>query len=523
MLRDGEATLFLTSTEAVWRLPHGAAAGLGAQRDGTAAGAAPVRMRWLGANPAPDHSRFDAADSTSQLFSWIEPRHVAAWRTALWSRDLSGSLSGVDLVFHDERGALEYDFVVAPGADPGMIRLAFDGPAPVARGSDGGLELRTGGGAIIHRRQIAYKGTGEDHSEVAVSFQVERAGARTEVAFAVGAYDRAQPLIIDPSIAYQVKVDPTIFTDNVVDAALDSDGSLWLVGMTANAEFPVTDDAIDDVKIDLDDGYVVKLDPRGQLVYATYVGGNSLNCMAGVAVDGDGNVFAAGTTISTDFPVTAGAVQPVAPGGGGDGFLVKLDPSGQLLHSTYFGGASAEICSGRGQRWAGVETAPDGSIYLLISTTVSIEFPAPGGTPRGARRRPVPRPFPAPSFRWSGVGFLGSPGSTDQTPRVRTDGQGNAYVLGVTNHLLGAEHEFPTTPGAFQTDSESDQVHSSPPTCPARPVLEPRHQRQRHGRDRRAHPRRPFQPGRLHLGSRSREARFPLPPGEGQDEGIKRS
>jgi hypothetical protein len=55
--------------------------------------------------------------------------------------------------------------------------------------------------------------------------------------------------------------------------------------------------------------------------------------------------------------------------------------------------------------------------------------------------------------------FLGSPGAGDQTTRVRTDGQGNAYVLGVTNHLLGEQHDFPTTPGAFQTDSPANQVH----------------------------------------------------------------
>ena len=227
--------------------------------------------------------------------------------------------------------------------------------------------------------------------------------------------------------------------------------------MTSNPEFPVTDGAIDDVKSEFDDGYVMKVNAQGQLVYATYLGGSFFNCLSAVDVDADGNAYVAGTTNSDDFPVTPDAAQGVYNDGQGDGFLSKLGPDGQLLYSTYLGGTGSEQCSGRGQRFAGVATAPDGSVYLIVSISTSTEIPAPGGV-----RATIDGDFyivrfdPDMVVQWGR--FLGSPGSTEQTLRVRTDAAGNAYVLGRTNHVLGAEHEFPVTTGAFQTTSESDVV-----------------------------------------------------------------
>src|SRR5262249_11137248 len=153
--------------------------------------------------------------------------------------------------------------------------------------------------------------------------------------FAVGDYDRSRPLIIDPKVAYQTEIEPTPFTDNVVDSAVDAQGNLWLAGMTSNTDFPLTN-PIKETKSEFDDGYVVKIDPAGKIVYATYFGGTFWNCLAAVDVDADGNAYVAGTTNSDDFPITGGAAQPTYADGQGDGFLSKLGPDGQLVYSTYF-------------------------------------------------------------------------------------------------------------------------------------------------------------------------------------------
>src|SRR5262249_54276961 len=170
------------------------------------------------------------------------------------------------------------------------------------------------------------------------------------------------------------------------DAEVDGSGNLWVVGTTTSDVFPVTDDAYDATKAAFDDGYVVKLDSQGRVVYATYLGGDNVECMGGVALTPDGDVVVVGTTISENFPVTAGAIQDVNQGGQGDGFLVKLDAAGQLLYSTYFGGTGAEYCQGRGNHWADVAAAPDGALYFLLGTTASSEFPAPGATGCTLRR-----------------------------------------------------------------------------------------------------------------------------------------
>jgi hypothetical protein len=197
---------------------------------------------------------------------------------------------------------------------------------------------------------------------------------------------------------------------------------------------------------------------QGEVVYSTFFGGTFYNCLSAVDVDAEGNAYLAGTTNSDDFPVTAGAAQGAYADGQGDGFLTKLGPDGQILYSTYMGGTGYEACTGRAARYAGVAVAPDGFVYLLVSVSTSTALPAPG-----AGRTNIDADFylvrfdPEMVVQWGR--FLGAPEYGDQTMRVRTDAAGNAYVLGLTGHVFGAQHRFPTTEGAFQTDSESDQVH----------------------------------------------------------------
>lgn len=451
--RDGHATLFLTPTEAAWRLPAAPT-----QSEARSY----VRMRWLGANPTPEV--IGEVPQTARV-NYARGRERAAWRFAvpLYGRVTYRDLyPGIDLVFHDERGALEYDLVVAPGADPSAIRLVFDGASSIVHDDAGEVALHVSGGEIIHRRPIAYQDAASASRMVPASYAVRRSRAegvdRVEVAFALGHYDPALPLVIDPSVGYVTTVSADARTDNVVDSAVDGEGNLWLAGMTANPQFPVTDDAIDDEKSELDDGYVMKVNAQGQLVYATYFGGSFFNCLSAVDVDADGNAYVAGTTNSNDFPVTQDAAQDVYNDGQGDGFLSKLGPDGQLLYSTYLGGTGSEQCSGRGQRFAQVAVAPDRSVYLVVSISTSTEIPAPGGA-----RATVDGDFflvrfgPDMSVLWGR--FLGSPSSTEQTLRVRTDAEGNAYVLGRTSRIFGSDHQFPVTAGAFQTRSESDTVH----------------------------------------------------------------
>jgi len=238
--RDGAATLFLAATEAVWRLRP--------RDDGAAAGHASgdyVRMRWLGADPA---AQIVATQPQPARVNYAHGNDPSAWRTGipLYGRITYRNLyPGIDLVFHGERGALEYDLVVAPGADPSRIRLALEGPLTVVRDRVGALTLETSTGDVIHRRPVAYQDDEDRHRDVAARYRVHAggtSGASTEIGFALGTYDRSRAVVIDPRIAYQTKIDSA--TDTVIDAAADANGNLWVVGSTASPDFPTTDDAI---------------------------------------------------------------------------------------------------------------------------------------------------------------------------------------------------------------------------------------------------------------------------------------
>jgi hypothetical protein len=130
------------------------------------------------------------------------------------------------------------------------------------------------------------------------------------------------------------------------------------------------------------DMYVAKLAPDGaSLLWATYLGGaaNEFSETHAAAVDGQHNVYVAATTSSTDFPTTAGVVQPHYGGSGGggsgagtnypgDGFVAKLSADGrQLVASTYLGGSAGEGIEG-------VTVGADGSVYVS-GATYSSNFP----------------------------------------------------------------------------------------------------------------------------------------------------
>jgi hypothetical protein len=115
------------------------------------------------------------------------------------------------------------------------------------------------------------------------------------------------------------------------------------------------------------DAFVAKLNSSGSLLFSTYMGGSGVEVGNAIAVDACGAAYVAGYTYSTDFPVTAGAVQ-AAIGGDCDAFLFKLSPMGDLLlYATYLGGSGADTASG-------VALDPSGNVYLS-GWTLSSNFP----------------------------------------------------------------------------------------------------------------------------------------------------
>jgi hypothetical protein len=258
---------------------------------------------------------------------------------------------GVDLVFHgSNQRQLEYDFVVAPGADPRKIRLAFEGAESVRLDQAGDLVLGTASGDVIEKRPVAYQEIGGSRRPVDVRY--ERKGGH-DVGFRVADYDRREPLVIDPVLVYSTYLGGSGY-DAAQAIALDAAGNVYVGGGTWSADFPTHNPRpgqlppVGNTAIP----FIAKLSPAGDsLVYSTYLGGTNSSAgesVSGIAVDTAGSAYVTGLTCAANFPTVdpvQASLTPAPHGGQGcDAFVAKLSPEGNaLVYSTFLGGPCAEI------------------------------------------------------------------------------------------------------------------------------------------------------------------------------------
>ena len=146
--------------------------------------------------------------------------------------------------------------------------------------------------------------------------------------------------------------------------APDGSGGVWVAGWTESTNFPVTADAYQSSDGGSWDVFVSRFSSTGALLYSTSFGENRVSALA---PDGYGGVWVAGSTFSTDFPVTADAYQSSHSGGESDAFLSRFSSSGALLYSTYLGGSGED---------KGNALAPDGAGGVWVAGyTGSTNFP----------------------------------------------------------------------------------------------------------------------------------------------------
>ena len=255
---------------------------------------------------------------------------------------------GIDAVFYAAGPRVEYDLVARPHADPSAIALAFDGATAVRVSEAGDLVVETRHGSMIQRRPTVYQMHGERRVPVPAAYRVDG----TRALLALGAYDPAETLVIDPVIAYSTDFGGSA-ADYVTAVAADAAGNLYAAGTTQSSNLPTTAGAFDaslalhDAAASVSqDAFVAKLSANGAtLIYATYLGGSGIEGATGIAVDAAGHAYVTGATTSTDFPTTSGAVDRFCGGDCRplDGFVAKLAPAGNaLVYSSYLGGASQD-------------------------------------------------------------------------------------------------------------------------------------------------------------------------------------
>src|ERR1019366_382883 len=148
-----------------------------------------------------------------------------------------------------------------------------------------------------------------------------------------------------PAFRWALEVDgPGV--DQFAGLGTDAQGNIYVAGSTRSPNFPVQS-AVQSHSGSpgLNDVFVTKLDPSGNIVYSTYFGGSGDDIATAMTVDPAGNVYVTGTTTSTNFPTTPGTYSPSVPppsfpgpvfGFNGSSFLFRLNPDGAVGYSTYF-------------------------------------------------------------------------------------------------------------------------------------------------------------------------------------------
>ena len=324
---------------------------------------ATVRIKPVNANPSP---KIEGADQLPGKSNYLIGSDRTRWRTNItnYARARYKQLwPGVDAVFYGNQRNLEYDFVVAPGADPRVIELVFDGAERVSIDENGDLVLDTTAGEIRQRKPVIYQEAQGSRREVIGSYVLK--GER-RIGFRVADYDRRVPLVIDPVALIYGTYLGGAGDDGGSAIAVDSEGNAYVTGSTASSDFPAPG-ALQGQPGGSGDAFIVKINPLGtEIVYATYLGGKGSDRGSDIAVDATGNVYVAGATTSDNFPLV-NAIQRNY-GGAGDGFMAKLNAGGSaLIYSTYLGGNNADDA-------AGLAIDAMGNAYVTGST-LSTNFP----------------------------------------------------------------------------------------------------------------------------------------------------
>jgi hypothetical protein len=432
LARGGGMTVFFTDTETAMVLSRSRHANQpeGPGRKPGATGAVEQTVVRMKLEKASQPRRVIGTEKLPGISNYFIGNDPAQWHTDVphYGRiQYEGVYPGIDLVWYGNQRLLEYDFVVAPGADPKQIQVAYEGAESVKVAANGDLVLHTALGEVKQQKPRVYQEIGGKQVEVAAQYSIVTGN---RVGFELARYDRKRELRIDPVVLVYATFLGGSGDDSGNGIAVDAAGSAYVTGSTGSTNFP-TLSPYQATPLGSGDVFVTKLTAAGNaLVYCTYLGGNAPDQAFGIAVDQAGSAYVTGFTQSSNFP-TQSPYQATLRGGF-DAFVVKLTPAGNgLVYSTYLGGSSNDFGSG-------IALDGAGSAYVT-GTTDSANFPTQSpyqATFHGSEAFVV-KLTPAGSALVYST-YLGGSG-LDQAFGIAVDQAGSAYITGLTG-----SNDFPT-------------------------------------------------------------------------------
>ena len=505
------------------------------------ASATVIQLNLVGANPNPT-----AVGETPQAgkVNYFIGRDRSKWQTNVSTYGkvhYKDVYPGIDLVYYGNPSQMEYDFEIAAGANPSQIQFDVKGADKVSVDSIGDLVLQTKQGALHVKSPVLYQTFNGMKIPVTGGFSIK---SSTRVGFSLQAYDHTKPLVIDPVLLYSTYLGG-LANDQAMSIAADSNGSAYVTGWTQSANFPLASEgpvpsgtnafiAKLDVSgstllyadfiggssedygqaLTLDssnnayvtgytcssdfpivngfqtsmngcwDGFISKISADGStLLYSTYLGGSNGSNPSSIAVDSSNDIYVAGYTNSTDFPVQNAFQSTVSPNQnnyfGQYGFVTHLTADGStLVYSTYLAGNTNVVQNCNTPCWPspyssiqGIALDASSNAYVTGSTN-TYNFPTTEGAYMPSQNTPNNAQFGTVSqFSSSGTllysTYFGSTNGDPTTPSaIAVDSLGSAYITG-SGYSDGS---FPVTtpnlcdPGAYGWSCSNGFVTKFNPT-----------------------------------------------------------
>lgn len=385
-----------------------------------------IKASFVGANLNPAVRGEGLLDYKCNYFFGNDP---AGWRTdvANYTAIIYEQVyPGIDLKYFGSGKAMEYDFIVSPGADPSRIKIQYEGVESVSVNKNGQLVVKTEWGQVIEQRPVVYQL--HNDTRMPLDGRYSLIGNNT-FGFALGVdYDPTLPLVIDPVLTYSTYLGGS-GSDGCYNMAAYG-ASPCVTGITSSTDFPI----LNPVQPDQggQDAFATRFLSDGTPIYSTYLGGSALDCALGIAVDVEANAYVTGYTSSADFPILNPYQTYQAPN---DVFVTKLDRYGGLVYSTYLGGSNNDV---------GMAITTDGGSVYLTGETYSTDFPTvnPYQINPGGRDVFVTKVGSAGNSLIYST-YLGGGGELRDDDNmgygIAVDASGAAYVTGVTESA-----NFPT-------------------------------------------------------------------------------
>lgn len=284
------------------------------------------KARIVGVDPLPGRSHYLVGQADRHL---LNVPHVARV-------EAHAVFPGIDVAYYGKQGSLEYDFILAPGAEVSRIALQFRGQDSLTLSADGDLVFQFGARELRQPKPVIYQLP--DRTHVDGRFVLDKDGT---VRFDVPSWDRRRPLVIDPTIIFTASLGAG-GSDVANAVAVDGAGNVFVTGTTSSSTgFPTTGGVFSTYAGGPSDAFVTKFNPAGTaILYSTYLGSSAADEGRGIAVDSAGRAYVTGST-SGSFPGSSTPCQ------GTDGFVTRVEASGNAIgYARCFG--SADIDAGNG-------------------------------------------------------------------------------------------------------------------------------------------------------------------------------